>query len=102
MTKRLSVRELRANLSDVLGAVFYTHEPVVVEKKGRPVAVVLSPEQYERFQQDQRERFFQAVDELQRLNADEDPDTLLQDVTAIVEQVRQERHGRQQLDPGDR
>lgn len=50
MTKRMSVREARATFSDLTNGVFYTKEPVIVEKKGRPVAVLISLEEYERWQ----------------------------------------------------
>jgi prevent-host-death family protein len=99
MTKRVSVGQARANLADLIGAVYYGKEPVVVERKGKPMAVWISPEQFEQFEEYQkqaRERFFQATDELQRLNADEDPDAVLRDVTEIVEQVRRERYEREQ------
>jgi prevent-host-death family protein len=94
--KRLSVREARANLADVLGAVYYTHEPVTIERKGRAMAVLVSPEQFERFQRDEKERFFETVRELQRRNADVDLDEALRDVTEIVEEVRRERYEREQ------
>ena len=94
--KRLSVREARANLAELLGAVYYTHEPVTIERKGRAMAVLVSPEQFERFQRDEKERFFEIVRELQRRNEDVDLAEALRDVTAIVEEVRQERHEREQ------
>lgn len=96
MTKRLSVREVRANLADVLGEVFYTQQPVVVERKGRPVAVLISPDQYQRLQEQEKGRFFEAVHELQQRNEDKDPDEILRDVTSLVEEVRRERYEREQ------
>ena len=46
-TRRMSVREARANFGDLLGSVHYTKEPVIVEKQGRPFAVVISTEDFE-------------------------------------------------------
>jgi prevent-host-death family protein len=103
VTKQVSVAELRANLSDLLGTVYYGKEPVVVERKGKPMAVLISPEQYERYQQDVMERFRQTVDELQRLNADIDPQEGMREVDELVEEVRQELYEReQQADSGNR
>src|SRR5229473_4131468 len=99
VTKRVSVGQARANLADLLGTVYYGREPVIVERKGKPLAVWISPEQFEKFEEYQKqakERFFRAVDEVQRQNADEDPDAVLRDVTEIVEQVRKERYDRTQ------
>lgn len=106
VTKHVSIGQARANMSELLGSVYYGREPVIVERKGKPVAVWISPEQFqklEEYQQQAKERFFRAVDEVQRLNADEDPDAVLRDVTEIVEQVRRERYEqRQQADTSDR
>lgn len=47
MARRMSVHEARANFSDVLGSVYHTGEPVIVERRGKPVAVLVSPEQFQ-------------------------------------------------------
>jgi hypothetical protein len=62
-----------------------------VEKNGKPFAVVISPEQYERLLEAQQ-RAWAVVEAVQARNADLDPDEVLADVTAEVEAVRQERH----------
>ena len=51
----------------------------------------VSREQYERFQRDERARFFDVVRELQRRNVDVDLDEALREVAAIVADVRRER-----------
>lgn len=90
-TRRMSAKEARANFGDLLGLVYYTKEPVVIEKKGRPFAVVISPEQYESIKKEQ-ERAWATVDRVRQRNADKDPDEVLKDVTAEVESVRQEMY----------
>ena len=92
-TRRMSAREARANFSDLLGLVYYNKEPVIIEKKGRPFAVVINPEQYEVFEK-QIEKAWATVDRVRERNVDKDPEEVLRDVTAVVEQVRQERHER--------
>ncbi len=99
VTKRMSVRDARANFSDLIGAVFYTNEPVVIERKGRPAAVVISPAQFERYQEQVMQRLDRTLDEIDRRNAGNDPDDVLRDVTEIVEAVRQERYDRRQQPP---
>ena len=94
MVKTMSARDARANFSDLLGSVYFTKEPVIVEKKGKPVAVVISTEEYARLQQQAIERGWATVAAIQERNADEDPDDILALVTTIVDQVRQERHER--------
>lgn len=55
--KTLTVVEARANLSELLGEVFYTGQPIVIERHGKPMAVVINPELFARFQvwQEQQE-----------------------------------------------
>ena len=101
-TRRMSVREARANFGDLLGSVHFTKEPVIVEKKGRPFAVVISTEDFEQLNQ-AREEFFALIDRIQSRNEDKDPDEVLRDVTAEVEAVRQEMYEqRQSVAEGDR
>ena len=48
--KTLTVVEARTNLSELLGEVFYTGQPIVIERHGKPVAVMINPETFARFQ----------------------------------------------------
>ena len=89
--RRMSAREARANFSDLLGSVYYTGEPVVVERRGRAFAVVISPEDYQRLTKESEEDWA-VIDRIRERNADKDPDEVLKDVTAEVEAVRQERY----------
>ena len=95
LTKRISAKEARDNFSDLLGSVHYSGNPVIVEKKGRPFAVVISPEDFDRFQAIAKEQFFETVREIQQANKDADPDQVLADVTEAVEAVRQEEYERE-------
>lgn len=90
-TRRMSAREARANFADLLGLVYYNREPVIIEKKGRPFAVVINPEQFDRLQREQ-EQDWAILDRLAERNADKDPEEVEKDVTAAVEAVRQEVH----------
>ncbi|MCL5957731.1 MAG: type II toxin-antitoxin system Phd/YefM family antitoxin [Chloroflexi bacterium] len=89
--RRMSAREARANFGDLLGSVYYTKEPVIIERKGRPFAVVINPEDFQKLQKEQ-ERAWTVVDRVRNRNADRDPDEVLRDVTAEVEAVRQEMY----------
>ena len=95
MTRRVAAKDARANFSDMLSQVYYGQEPVIVERKGKPVAVLISPEQWERYQQQTKDRLFEAIDRLQERNRDADPDEVERDVTEVVEEVRRERYERQ-------
>lgn len=89
MVKHMSSREARANFADLLGGVYYTGEAVVVEKKGKPVAVVINPAEYQALQE-AAAHDWAVIDQMQARNAGHDPDTVLADVTAAVDEVRAE------------
>lgn len=93
MVKHMSSREARANFADLLGAVYYTGEAVIVEKKGKPVAVVISPTAYQAFQE-ATARDWAVIEGLQAANTDPDPDPddVMADVTAAVKEGRGEGH----------
>ncbi len=95
LVRKMSAREARANFSELLGSVHFTKEPVLVEKKGKPFAVIISPEQYGQLHREEQEDWA-ILDELARRNADKDPDEVLRDVTEVVEEVRQEHYEREQ------
>jgi len=92
LTRRISAKEARNNFSDLLGQVRYSGDPMVVEKKGRPYAVLISPEDFARLQTIGKERFFETAREIQQDNKDADPDEVLRDVTEAVDAVRQEEY----------
>lgn len=89
LPKVITAKEARDNFADLLGMVYYGNESVIVEKQGRPFAVVVSPEQYKRFKQIAKERFFKIVDEIQTKNKNVSPEKVFKDVTNVVEEVRQ-------------
>lgn len=93
VVRRISARDAQAHFADLLGLVYSTQEPVIVERKGKPVAVVISPAQWERLER-QRQRAWETIDRLRARNADQAPDAVYRDVTAVVEEVRQERYER--------
>lgn len=89
---RMSAKEARDRFSGVLNRAYYQRESIIVERQGKPVAVVLSVADFERYQQLAREQFFGAVDRIQARNAAHDPDEVLRDVTEAVDEVRQETY----------
>jgi prevent-host-death family protein len=88
LIQRYSAQDARVNLADILGAVYYTKNPVLVEKRGRPVAAVISPEDFDWLRRE-KEKVFAVIDRIQARSADRDPDEVLREVTAEVEEVRQ-------------
>jgi antitoxin YefM len=93
VARRVSAREARTHFSDLIGSVHYGKEPVIVERNGKPFAVVISPDQYAVMERELGQAW-RDIESLRELNADKDPDEILRDVTAVVEEVRQERYAK--------
>ncbi len=87
----MSSKDARANFSELIGSVRYTNEPVVIEKNGKTVAVVISPQLFELLQQETDRRFQEAVEQLHELNADKDPAQIEADIAVAVQEVRAAR-----------
>jgi prevent-host-death family protein len=87
----MSAAGARAQFSELLGSVYYTKEAVILQRKGKPYAVVISPEDYERLLQQKRQDW-SLIEQVQALNDDKEPDEILADVTREVEAVRQESY----------
>ena len=90
MVKRMSAREARNSFSDLLGLVYYSKETVIVERRGRPFAVVISPEDYERLLQE-REKRFAVFDEVRAKNRDVTPEEAEMDAAREIAASRKER-----------
>lgn len=93
MVKRISAKEARDRLSDVLGSVYYTKEPVIVEKQGRPFAVLISPEDYERLQRE-REARFAVIDAIQAKNVGLSAEEAEADALREIAALRREKRAR--------
>lgn len=94
MVKTMSAPDAHANFADLLGSIRQTREVVVVEQDGEPIAVLISPQDFASLRRSQEEEWWASIEQVQERNADKDPDDVLRDVTAIVDEVRQERRAR--------
>ena len=101
VVRRMSARDARAHFADVLGTVYYTKEPIIVERKGKPFAVVISPQQYDVMERE-LQRAWTTIEAVQERNAEKNPEEVLRDVTAVVEAVRHERYGSRRKPPTGR
>ena len=67
---KVSVGQLKRELSALLNQVAYGNERVVIESRGKPKAVLISPEELARLEGDARRRKTEEVlDELARLRS---------------------------------
>lgn len=94
MTSTINVTQVRDNLSEILGRVKFGEEVVTIEKKGKPYAVIISPEEYKRYKDIAKKAFRTTVAKMQAKNAKTNAEEVLQDATKAVEQVRLKKYGR--------
>jgi len=93
--KTFTAKQARDNFTDILGMVYYGKAPVVVEKKGRPFAVVVNPteyEKYEKYKKAARKRILEIIEEIQTANKDADYEEVLKDATEAVKEIRKQRY----------
>jgi len=90
VVKRMSAKEARNRFSDLLGAVYYARETVVVEKRGCPVAVVINPEDYERLLSE-REARLAVFDDIRAKNSDVSAQEAEEDAAREIAALRSER-----------
>ena len=92
-----NVTQVRDNLSDILGRVKYGKEVITIEKKGKPYAVIMSQEDYEKYKTGAKKRLGEVIATIQAKNAnvDEDEDEAIKEITQVVEDVRQEMYERE-------
>ena len=93
MRRRVSAGEARKRLGELPEGVFYRGDEVVIERAGKPMAVVIPAERYEALERN-RERLFDLVERAQQRNEDVPADAIEREVRAAVDEVRGESSAR--------
>lgn len=57
MVRKVSAMRVRDRLGQILEEVYYQGDAVIIERAGRPMAVLVSPAEYERLRARRAERF---------------------------------------------
>ena len=87
MVQRIGAREARNSFSDLLGRVGYGGEVVIVERSGKPLAVVMPVDLYERLVAEREERFG-VVDRVRRQAPEGTEAEVEKDVDDAIRAVR--------------
>jgi len=92
MEKSIGTTDLRQRLTDVLQAVREQRAAYVVETFGRPQAVIVNLDEYRQFQRfrEEREAFFDWLEEAAARNAERNVGLSDAEVLAIIERAREE------------
>ena len=93
MKRRLSAVEARRRLGEILEGVYYRGDEVVIERAGKTMAVVIPADRYEALERS-RERLFELIEKAQARNKDVPYETIEQEVTTAVREVREKSRKR--------
>ena len=92
MEKTISALNARRKLGQLLEEVFYQGNRFIVERAGKPMAVVIPVSQYRQWRE-RKEQFFATIDEARERNKDTPPEVIEAEVEETVRAVRKERRG---------
>lgn len=87
MKRRISAVEARKRLGEILESVYYRGDEVVIERAGRPMAVVIPAERYEAMERD-RERLVGLIEKNWERNKDVPYEEIEREVQQAIEEVR--------------
>jgi len=87
MPKTINSLEARRNLGQLLEEVFYKGEQFVIQKAGKPMAVIISPSEYEAYRK-RREKDMSALDEIRKKNKEAKVEEVERDVKEAIRAVR--------------
>jgi len=98
MKRTISAVDARKRLGEILESVYYRGDEVVIERAGKPMAVVIPSSRYEVFERSQQ----RARDELLELiqmnwekNKDVPPEVIEREIELAIQEVRAERRARE-------
>ena len=89
MERELSSTAARDSFSTILDEVQFQGEKYIINRKGKPAAVLVPLEVYEHWKQN-RQQFFDLVRSFQTASGDNDPDEVMDLVLAAQEAVRRD------------
>jgi prevent-host-death family protein len=83
LKRRLSAVDARKRLGEILEGVFYRGDEVVIERAGKPMAVVIPADLYASLEKS-RGRFFELVEKNWELNRDVPFEEIEKEITRAV------------------
>jgi prevent-host-death family protein len=93
MKRTISAVEARKRLGEILESVYYRGDEVVIERAGKPMAVVIPSSRYEVLER-QRRRLLDMIEEVHERNKDVDEKEIERLVEEEIQAARAERRAR--------
>lgn len=91
MEKTIGAFEARRSLGKLIEEAFYNRDSFIIERSGRPMAVLVSIDDYQRWRRLGKEQFFTMLESTQKRNAKVPAAELERDVEHAVKRLRQEQ-----------
>lgn len=101
-TTKVTKDDVKSRLDEIVSELANSPEPIEIEENGETVAVLISPEEFRAYNW---ERAWRVIDAWRARNADKasdeiDADGIDPEITAIVEEVRQELYDEEAANSG--
>ena len=87
MKRRISAVEARKRLGEILESVYYRGDEVIIERAGKPMAVVIPAKLYESLEQS-REQLFSLIERNWERNKDAPFDEVEREVQEAIQEAR--------------
>lgn len=87
MKRRISAVEARKRLGEVLEGVYYRGDEVIIERAGKPMAVVVPAERYEAIERS-RERLWELIEHNWEKNKDVPSEEIEKEIEEAIREVR--------------
>jgi prevent-host-death family protein len=95
--RKVSAVEARKRLGEILESVYYRGDEVVIERAGKPMAVVIPAARYEsmeRTREQSMDRMFELIEKNWERNKDVPYEVIEREVEQAIREVREEQYGR--------
>lgn len=90
MIKTTNALAARKNFGQLLEEAYYRGDEIIIERAGKPMAVIISIEEFENWQSE-RERDFAVLDEVKAKNKKASPEKIEADVDEAIRAVRKKK-----------
>ena len=88
MEKTIGAYEARRRFGQLIEEAFYRRDHFIVERAGRPMAVIVSIDDYEKWQRLAKTPFFSMLERVWERTADVPPEELEKDVEKAIATLR--------------
>lgn len=89
MKRHVSAVDARKRLGEILESVYYRGDEVIIERAGKPMAVVIPAQQYERLQRD-RNRIIELIE----MNWEHNKDVPYEEIEKAIQEATAEVRGK--------